>query len=110
MFYRALLRFAIEAIQKFGLNVVGFYLEMGERRWYIIRCYLAPNNTSSIESVVAALRQRPWGTKLLVARDFNMDLAQPEGVRRDKEIADALVADVLEDMSAHFLLVRCSWC
>ena len=35
--------FAVEAVQKFGPNVVGFQLATGGRRWYIVGCYLAPS-------------------------------------------------------------------
>ena len=45
-------------------------------------CYLAPDDTLTIESVVAALKERPVGAKLLVAGDFNANLAEPEGDRR----------------------------
>ena len=48
MFYRPSLRYAVEAIQKFGLKVVAFQLVTGERQWYIISCYLAPDDTSEI--------------------------------------------------------------
>ena len=41
--------------------------------------YFSLNNTSTIESVVAALKERPRGAKLLVAGDFNEKLAEPEG-------------------------------
>ena len=34
--------------------------------------YLVPNNTSAIESVVAALKERPRGAELLVSGDFNV--------------------------------------
>ena len=59
--------FAVEAVQKFGPNVVGFQLAMGARRWYIVGCYLAPDDTSTVERVVAALDERPKGADLLVA-------------------------------------------
>ena len=50
MFYRASPWFAVEAIQKFGLNFVRFQMATGERRWYIIGFYLAHENVSTIES------------------------------------------------------------
>ena len=53
--------FPVEAVQQFGPNVVSFQLATGERQWYIVGCYLDPNNTSTIESVVAALKERPRG-------------------------------------------------
>ena len=48
VFYRTSPEYAVEDIQQFGPNVIGFQMETGERRWYIIRCYLAPNDTSTI--------------------------------------------------------------
>ena len=56
---------------------MSFELATGARRWYIIGCYLAPDNTLTIESVIAALRDRPKGTALVVARDLNTALEDP---------------------------------
>ena len=36
--YRPSTHFAVEAVRQFGPNVVGFQMEMGARRWYIIGC------------------------------------------------------------------------
>ena len=82
VFNRPAPHFAVEAFQQFGPNVVGLQPAMGERRWYIVGCYLAPADTSTIESVVAALKERPRGAELLVVGDFNANLAEPEGDRR----------------------------
>ena len=59
-------------------------METGERRWYIIVFYLAPNNTLMIESVVAALKERPQVAELLVAGDLNVNLADPEVDRKEE--------------------------
>ena len=67
----------MEAIQKFGPNVVGFQMSTGERRWYIIGCYLSPDNTLTIESVVVTLKERPQGAELLVAGDSNVIFLEP---------------------------------
>ena len=80
----------MEAVQKFGTNIVGFQLATGERRWYIVGGYLAPVNTSKIESVVAALKERPRGAELLAAGEFNVNLSEPEGDRRGEDIAAAI--------------------
>ena len=74
MFYRPSPHFAVEAVRQFGPNVVGFQLATGSRQWYIIGCYLIPEDTSTIESVVAVLKERPQGTALLVAGDLNTTL------------------------------------
>ena len=57
---------------------------MCERRWYIVGCYLAPENISTIESVVAALKERPLESKLLEAGDFNVELLESKGDWRGK--------------------------
>ena len=90
-------------MQQFGPNVIGFQLAAGARRWYIVGCYLAPDDTLAIERVVKALRERPKGAELLVAGDLNINLAAPEGDQREEDIAETLVTEVLEDMAPHFL-------
>ena len=82
---------------------IGFHLDTGKRQWYIVGCYLAPDDTSAIDSVVAALKELPRGTKLLVAGDLNVKLSDPEGDRREEEIVASLTTEGLEDMSANFL-------
>ena len=73
-------------------------------------CYLAPDDTSKIERVVEALRSRPRGAELLVARDLNVNLAIPEGDRRAEDIATTLATEGLEDMVKHFLPRESRWC
>ena len=63
---------------------------IGERLWYIVGCYLANDEASTIDRIVAAVVQRPRGSKLLVAVCFNADLASPEGAEWDEEITAAL--------------------
>ena len=103
MFHQTAPHFAVEDVQQFGTNVVGFQLATGQRQWYIVVCYLAPDKTSTIESVVAALKERPRGAKLLVTGDFNVNLAKPEGDRRGEDIAAAMATEGLEDMSENFI-------
>ena len=100
----------MEAIQQFGPNVVGFQMVTGERQWYIIGFYLAPDNTLTIESVVAALKYCPQGSELLVVGYLNAKLEEPEGYRREEETLAELTAAVLEEILAHFLPRRCPWC
>ena len=82
---------------------IGFHLVTGARLWYIVICYLAPDNTLTIDRVVKAIKERPKGAELLVAGDMNPNLAEPEGYRRGEDIAAALTTEIIEDMSAHFL-------
>ena len=82
VFYWPSPRYAVEEIQKFGPNVVGFHLATGEWQWYIVGFYLAPDDTLTIYGVIAALNERPRGDKLLVAGDLNINMEEPEGYRR----------------------------
>ena len=49
----------------------------GERRWYIVGCYLASNDTSMIESVVVALKELLRGAELFAVGGFNLNLSEP---------------------------------
>ena len=77
MFYRPSQQYGVEAIHQFGPNVVSLQMVTGERRWYIIGCYLATNNTLTIESIVTALKERPQGLELLAAGELNPNLYNP---------------------------------
>ena len=90
--------------------MIGFQLATGERRWYIVGCYLAPNDTSTIERAVEALREQPKGADLLVAGDLNINIAAPEGDLREEDIATTIAKEGLEDMAPHFLPRQRRWC
>ena len=101
--------FAVESVRQFGPNIVGFQMSTGARRWYIIGCYLYPGDTSTIESVVATLKERPRGTTLIVGEGLNTNLSDPENNGRGIEIAAVLTEAGLEDMTAHFLPRQRRW-
>ena len=48
--------------------------------------------------------------EILVAGDFNVDLALPKGDRRAEDIATLLATEGLEDMANHFLPRKSRWC
>ena len=83
VFFRPSLRYAVEDVQQFGPNVVGLHLATGDRRWYIVGCYLAPNGTSTIDSFAAALKECPQCDEVLVEGDLNVNLVEPEGDQRE---------------------------
>ena len=64
IFFRPAPHFAVEAVQQFGPNFIGLQLATGARRWYIVGCYLAPDDISMIERVVEVLREGPKGVEL----------------------------------------------
>ena len=93
MFHRPALHFAVDAIHQFGPNVVSCHLATGAQRWYIVGCNLAPDDNLTIESVVAAIKERPMGAELLVAGGFNANLAEPEGDQRGEDITAAMATE-----------------
>ena len=90
----------MEAVREYGPNVLSFEVATGVRRWYIIGCYLAPDDAWTIERLVMALGDQPRGTALLVAGDLNTDLGATENDRRGSEIATAMTEAGVEDMTA----------
>ena len=56
-----------------------------------------------MDRLVEAIRRKPWGAELLVAGNFNVDIAAPEGDRRAEDIATELATAEMEDMTRHFL-------
>ena len=109
IFYQETPHFQVEAFQTHGLNVTIFQLTSIGRILFIVGCYLASDEASNIECVVAAIVQCLRGAARMVAGDFNSNLAAPEGNRRGEEIAVEIVTACLEDMSAHFLLNQKYW-
>ena len=88
---------------------MSFEVATGARLWYIIGCFLAPDDTETIERVVTVLGDRPKGTALIVAGYLNMDLEDLESNRRETEIVAAMTAAGVEDMTEHFLPRKCRW-
>ena len=103
LFYRSKPHFVVEAVERFGPNVMGFQVATGERRWYIVGAYVAPVDEETMETVVASIRRKPRGVELMVAGEFNADITAPEGNRRAENIATDLATAGLEDMAQHLM-------
>ena len=43
------IRDKVEALQQHGTNVLRFHVALGVRHWFIIVCYLSPNDAVTIE-------------------------------------------------------------
>ena len=71
--------------------------------------YLAPDNTSTIEDIVAAIIQKHQGAALLVVCNFNTDLEASEVRARDKEIMVDMDATGLKDMISRLLPRQRPW-
>ena len=83
----------MEEVREYGPNVLSFEVVTGRRRWYIIGCYIAPDDARTIERVITALGDQPQGTALIVAGDFNTYLGEMASNRRGTEIAAALTEE-----------------
>ena len=109
LFYRPSPLFKVEAVREYGPNILSFEVATGAQRWYIIRCYLAPDDAETIERIVAALGDKPRGTALIVTGELNMDLEDTENNRRGSEIAAAMTEVRLEDMMANVFPRKRKW-
>ena len=99
----------MEAVEKFGPNVLGFQVATGERRWYIVGAYIAPEYEEMMERVVAAIGRKPRGAEMMVACDFNADIKAPEENRLAENIATDIAVAGLEDMAQNFMPRRRRW-
>ena len=99
----------MEAVERFGPNVLGFQVATGERRWYIVGAYIAPKDEETMETVLAAIGRKPRCAELMVAGDFNADIKAPEGNWRGENIATDIATAGLEDMAQHFMPRRRRW-
>ena len=103
LFYREKAHFAVEEVRNYGPNIISFEVVTGRRRWYIIRCYIAPDDARTTKRVVKSLGDQPQATALIVAGDFNTNLGEMASDGRGTEITAAITEAGLEDMTAHFL-------
>ena len=71
--------------------------------WHVVRCYIAPDNASTIEIVVVVIIQSPQGEELLMASNFNTNVMNPEGNTLDEDVVSDLATVDMKDMGAYFL-------
>ena len=84
-------------------------MEMGYRRWFIVGCYLAPDDASSMKRDVRTMEQRPHEAALMVVGDLNGNILKPGGIVKYKAIKEYLSDAGLEDMYSHFLPHHTPW-
>ena len=63
VFYRTAYHFLVEAFQAHGANAISLHLASGDRQWFIVGFYLAPDDYLTIEDVVAAIGNRSRGQR-----------------------------------------------
>ena len=85
-----------------GPNVLAFQLVSGATRWYIIRCYIPPNNQTTLTHAKHTWQACPKRCLPIMIRDLNINLAAPRN-KRDETIAKLVDTMALVDiMSSHF--------
>ncbi len=84
-----------------GPNVLSFQLVSGAVRWYIVGCYIPPNDLTTLTHVKQAWQACPWGCLPILLGNLNVNLAAPHD-KRGETIAEQVDAMALTDMSAHF--------
>ena len=72
-------------------------------------CYIAPSDVVTIDDVSAAIRDQPYGDKLLGTGDLNANLTEPEGTPQGEAIAEELAATGIMDTGLHFLPQSKPW-
>ena len=109
LFYKESRHFAMEEINMPGPNVISFQLEMGGHCWHVVGLYLALNDASTLECVMAAIGQSHRDMEILVAGEFNADMVSPYGKERNKTITAAMSIEGLEDTLEHFFPRHIHW-
>ena len=99
----------VEALHKLGTNFVRFQIDSEGQRWYIVGCYLTPDDVLTILPIVMDIFQCYCGTKLLVEGEFNSHLYVPDRSKRYKDITVALAAVGLEEILEQFLPRQRPW-
>ena len=69
---------------------------MGRKRWFIVRCYVLPGSVADTEHIAKALFHCPGGLEPILVGDLNVNLSQPEGRERDKELMVIMVVEEME--------------
>jgi hypothetical protein len=101
LFWRASETYEVKEVEICGPNALTFQLVLGATRWYIIGCYIPPNNLTTLTHVKHAWQACPKGCLPIMLGDLNINLATPRD-KRDKTIAKLVDTMALIDMSSHF--------
>ena len=59
---------------------------IGGHCWWVVVWYLALNDASTLERIVAGIIQQPQGVETLVTRNLNTDILAPDRDERNEKI------------------------
>ena len=109
LFYQESPILAVKLMRQFGANIIACQMATGERRWYIVGCYLAFGDRATIQDAKESIAEWTSGTELIVLGYLNVDLERTVGRGRDKDIAVVVATAGIEDILVHLLSLRREW-
>jgi hypothetical protein len=77
LFWRASDLYEVEEVELHGPNVLSFQLVLGATRYFIVRCYILPNDLTTLTHVEQVWMACPKGCLPIVLGDLNVNLATP---------------------------------
>ena len=89
-------------MRKFGPNMVSFTVTSGQKRWYVVREYVPPNDLPAVQQITHALACGPEGVRKLLVGNLNNCLAHPRD-QREEHLAIVIVGHGLTDQARHFI-------
>jgi hypothetical protein len=101
LFWRASDLYEVKEVEMRGPNVLSFQLVTSAARYYIVGCYIPPNDLTTLTHVKQAWTACPKGCLPIVIGDLNTNLAAP-CKEQDKTIAEQVDNINLVDMSRRF--------
>jgi hypothetical protein len=92
LFWRANKTYKVKDRCIHGPNMLSFVIVMGSQHFYVVGCYIPPNNLCTLPQVKQALNKCPKGHTPLFIGDLNVNLHAPWDER------DEQIAEVVEDL------------
>jgi hypothetical protein len=105
LFWKASDLYEVEEVELHGPNVLSFQVVSGATRYYIMGCYIPPNNLTTLTHVKQAWMACPKGCLPIILGDLNVNLAAPRD-KQDETIAKQVDTMNLVDMSSRFRQCR----
>ena len=93
--------FEVEETKIWHPNVLSFELVTGVDRYFVVGCYIPPDDLVPLDHIKTAWKECPKGCKPLLVGDMNIDLEYPRD-ERDEKVAEQCDFWNLTDMSRQF--------
>jgi hypothetical protein len=101
LFSRASDLYEVKEVEMRGPNVLSFLLVSGATQYYIMGCYVPPNNLTTLTHIEQAWMACPKGCLPIVLGDLNVNLAAPCN-KCDETIAKQVDTMNLVELSSRF--------